>query len=177
MEPFPVQADANLYGSHPFYIVQEEDGLAHGVFLLNSNAVGAYWHSGNSSGFNNLYVCSTVWLNVSLEVTLQPTPALTWVAIGGILDLYIFLGPDPDCVIRQYLQVIGMHFSLYPWIFLPCFKMYFRDVWYISRISHDASLLVTGLSSVPLGLHHLKNNPAGCTADAQFKVSDGDVIE
>lgn len=73
-------ADANLYGSHPFYIVQEEDGFAHGVFLLNSNAV---------------------------EVVLQPTPALTWVAIGGILDLFVFLGPDPPSVIRQYLQVIG----------------------------------------------------------------------
>ncbi|AWP18876.1 putative lysosomal alpha-glucosidase [Scophthalmus maximus] len=73
-------ADANLYGSHPFYIVQEEDGLAHGVFLLNSNAI---------------------------EVMLQPTPALTWVSMGGILDLYIFLGPDPQSVIRQYLQVIG----------------------------------------------------------------------
>ncbi|XP_071372325.1 lysosomal alpha-glucosidase [Centroberyx affinis] len=74
------QGNANLYGSHPFYIVQEEDGLAHGVFLLNSNA---------------------------MEVILQPTPALTWVAIGGILDLYIFLGPDPQSVVRQYLQVIG----------------------------------------------------------------------
>ncbi|XP_033998403.1 lysosomal alpha-glucosidase-like isoform X2 [Trematomus bernacchii] len=73
-------ADANLYGSHPFYIVQEEDGLAHGAFLLNSNAI---------------------------EVMLQPTPALTWVAIGGVLDLYIFVGPDPQSVIRQYLQVIG----------------------------------------------------------------------
>ncbi|XP_058510597.1 lysosomal alpha-glucosidase-like isoform X6 [Solea solea] len=73
-------AHANLYGSHPFYIVQEADGLAHGVFLLNSNAI---------------------------EVTLQPTPALTWVSTGGILDLYFFLGPDPQSVIRQYLQVIG----------------------------------------------------------------------
>ncbi|KAI9514722.1 hypothetical protein NQZ68_030911 [Dissostichus eleginoides] len=73
-------ADANLYGSHPFYIVQEEDGLAHGAFLLNSNAI---------------------------EVMLQPTPALTWVAIGGVLDLYVFVGPDPQSVIRQYLQVIG----------------------------------------------------------------------
>ncbi|XP_029913099.1 lysosomal alpha-glucosidase isoform X2 [Myripristis murdjan] len=72
--------NANLYGSHPFYIVQEEDGLAHGVFLLNSNA---------------------------MEVTLQPTPALTWVTVGGILDLYVFMGPDPQSVVRQYLQVIG----------------------------------------------------------------------
>uniref|UniRef100_A0A4W5QX90 Alpha glucosidase n=1 Tax=Hucho hucho TaxID=62062 RepID=A0A4W5QX90_9TELE len=73
--------DANLYGSHPFYMVQEGDGQAHGVFLLNSNA---------------------------MEVVLQPSPALTWVALGGILDLYIFLGPDPQSVVRQYLQVIGM---------------------------------------------------------------------
>lgn len=42
---------------------------------------------------------------------LQPTPALTWVAIGGILDLYVFLGPDPQSVIRQYLQVIGTCFQ------------------------------------------------------------------
>ncbi|CAL8305811.1 unnamed protein product [Merluccius merluccius] len=73
-------ANANLYGSYPFYLVQEEDGLAHGVFLLNSNAI---------------------------EVALQPTPALTWVSLGGILDLYVFLGPDPQSVVRQYLQVIG----------------------------------------------------------------------
>lgn len=45
--------------------------------------------------------------NVSAEVVLQPTPALTWVAIGGVLDLYVFLGPDPRSVIRQYLRVIG----------------------------------------------------------------------
>ncbi|KAM6957048.1 lysosomal alpha-glucosidase [Aplochiton taeniatus] len=73
-------ANANLYGSHPFYLVQEGDGLAHGVFLLNSNA---------------------------MDVVLQPTPALTWVAIGGVLDLYVFMGPDPQTVVRQYLQVIG----------------------------------------------------------------------
>ncbi|XP_051905568.1 lysosomal alpha-glucosidase isoform X2 [Hippocampus zosterae] len=71
---------ANLYGSHPFYVVQEGDGLAHGVFLLNSNAI---------------------------EVILQPLPALTWVSTGGILDLYIFMGPDAQTVIHQYLQVIG----------------------------------------------------------------------
>uniref|UniRef100_A0A672MTL5 Lysosomal alpha-glucosidase n=1 Tax=Sinocyclocheilus grahami TaxID=75366 RepID=A0A672MTL5_SINGR len=73
-------ASANLYGSHPFFLVQEGDGQAHGVFLLNSNA---------------------------MEVFLQPAPALTWVTVGGILDFYIFLGPSPQSVVQQYHEVIG----------------------------------------------------------------------
>ncbi|XP_052407246.1 lysosomal alpha-glucosidase isoform X2 [Carassius gibelio] len=72
--------NANLYGSHPFFLVQEVDGQAHGVFLLNSNA---------------------------MEVFLQPAPALTWVTVGGILDFYIFLGPSPQSVVQQYHEVIG----------------------------------------------------------------------
>lgn len=75
--------EANLYGSHPFYLALEKDGSAHGVFLLNSNA---------------------------MDVLLQPTPALTWRTIGGILDFYVFLGPEPKSVIRQYHEVIGLPF-------------------------------------------------------------------
>ncbi|XP_077980370.1 lysosomal alpha-glucosidase-like [Glandiceps talaboti] len=75
--------DTNLYGSHPFYMVMEGDGNAHGVFLFNSNA---------------------------MDVTLQPTPALTYRTIGGILDFYIFLGPSPTEVIQQYTEIIGRPF-------------------------------------------------------------------
>uniref|UniRef100_A0A3Q3NJ19 Lysosomal alpha-glucosidase n=1 Tax=Labrus bergylta TaxID=56723 RepID=A0A3Q3NJ19_9LABR len=50
----------------------------------------------------------TLWnRDMAPHVMLQPTPALTWVSIGGILDMLIFLGPDPQSVVRQYLQVIG----------------------------------------------------------------------
>lgn len=43
------------------------------------------------------------------EVALQPAPGLTWRTIGGVLDFYIFLGPDPNMVIQQYQEVIGKH--------------------------------------------------------------------
>ncbi|XP_066876536.1 lysosomal alpha-glucosidase isoform X2 [Kogia breviceps] len=75
--------DVNLYGSHPFYLVLEDGGLAHGVFLLNSNA---------------------------MDVVLQPSPALSWRSTGGILDVYVFLGPEPKSVVRQYLDIVGYPF-------------------------------------------------------------------
>ncbi|XP_054707792.1 sucrase-isomaltase, intestinal-like [Uloborus diversus] len=71
---------SNLYGYHPFYMCVEEDGNTHGVFLLNSNA---------------------------MEIIFQPAPAVTFRTIGGILDFYIFLGPSPEDVVKQYLEVIG----------------------------------------------------------------------
>ncbi|XP_067911989.1 lysosomal alpha-glucosidase isoform X2 [Heterodontus francisci] len=78
----------NLYGVHPFYLSLEPDGTSHGVFLLNSNA---------------------------MDVVLQPAPALTWRTIGGILDFYIFMGPDPNSVIQQYLEVIGLPAMVPAW--------------------------------------------------------------
>lgn len=50
---------------------------------------------------------SSLVFSVSSDVILQPAPALTWRAIGGILDFYVFLGPDPASVIGQYVDVIG----------------------------------------------------------------------
>ncbi|XP_042746599.1 sucrase-isomaltase, intestinal-like [Lagopus leucura] len=58
----------------------EEDGSAHGVLLLNSNA---------------------------MDVTFQPTPALTYRTIGGILDFYVVLGPTPEAVVQQYTELVG----------------------------------------------------------------------
>lgn len=74
---------ANLYGSHPFYLTLEDGGSAHGVFLLNSNA---------------------------MDVVLQPSPALSWRSTGGILDVYVFVGPEPKSVVQQYLDVVGYPF-------------------------------------------------------------------
>ncbi|XP_026269884.2 sucrase-isomaltase, intestinal isoform X2 [Urocitellus parryii] len=70
----------NSYGFHPYYMALEDEGNAHGVLLLNSNA---------------------------MDVTFQPTPALTYRIIGGILDFYMFLGPTPEVATKQYHEVIG----------------------------------------------------------------------
>nr|XP_006826058.1 PREDICTED: sucrase-isomaltase, intestinal-like [Saccoglossus kowalevskii] len=65
----------NLYGAQPLHMCIEDDGNAHGVLLLNSNA---------------------------MDIVLQPTPALTYRTIGGILDFYFFLGPSPEDIVNQY---------------------------------------------------------------------------
>eukprot|EP00731_Ephydatia_muelleri_P028413 Em0020g57a len=78
--PIPAKPTEHLYGVHPFYLGLEQDGRAHGVFLLNSNA---------------------------MEAQLQSYPSITYRTIGGLLDFYYFLGPGPDQVIQQYTELIG----------------------------------------------------------------------
>ncbi|VVC33074.1 Hypothetical protein CINCED_3A013653 [Cinara cedri] len=79
----PPTNDVNGYGTHPFYLLIENSGKSHGVFLLNSNA---------------------------MDIVLQPTPAITYRTIGGILDFYYFLGPTSSDVIVQYTEAIGRPF-------------------------------------------------------------------
>lgn len=77
--PLPDQA---LYGSHPFYLTNETvSGFSSGVFLFNSNA---------------------------MDIITQPAPAITFRTIGGILDFFIFLGPTPEDVVKQYHNLIGL---------------------------------------------------------------------
>ena len=40
-----------------------------------------------------------------VDVTLQPEPALKYRTTGGILDLYMFLGPSPEEVVQQFTAV------------------------------------------------------------------------
>eukprot|EP00064_Thunnus_orientalis_P008511 superscaffoldBa00001014_g8534 len=41
------------------------------------------------------------------DVTFQPTPALTYRTVGGILDFYMVLGPTPEMVVQEYTELIG----------------------------------------------------------------------
>ncbi|CEF71375.1 Glycoside hydrolase, family 31 and P-type trefoil domain and Galactose mutarotase-like domain and Glycoside hydrolase, superfamily domain-containing protein [Strongyloides ratti] len=73
----------NLYGVHPFYLVMEPDGKAHGVFFFNSNAQ---------------------------EFVTGPAPHLIYRTIGGQIDMFFFPGPTPEDVIKQYTSLIGKPF-------------------------------------------------------------------
>uniref|UniRef100_A0A3P8UQR8 Maltase n=1 Tax=Cynoglossus semilaevis TaxID=244447 RepID=A0A3P8UQR8_CYNSE len=70
----------NCYGVHPFYMGLENTADAHGVLLLNSNA---------------------------MDVTLQPIPAVTYRTVGGILDFFVVMGPTPEMVVQEYTALIG----------------------------------------------------------------------
>ncbi|KAK8792779.1 hypothetical protein WA158_004943 [Blastocystis sp. Blastoise] len=73
----------NLYGHQPFYMGLDKDNNAYGVLFYNSNA---------------------------MDIILQPTPALTFRTIGGIIDIYIFMGPTPEEVVEQYTSLVGKPF-------------------------------------------------------------------
>ncbi|PVD23121.1 hypothetical protein C0Q70_16384 [Pomacea canaliculata] len=70
----------NHYGVHPFYTCVEKDGSTHGVLILNSSPQ---------------------------DYTFTPLPMLTYRTIGGVLDFYVFLGPNTENVVQQYTAVIG----------------------------------------------------------------------
>ena len=46
----------------------------------------------------------------TLDVILQPTPAITFRPIGGIFDFYLMAGPSPNDVTRQYSNIVGKTF-------------------------------------------------------------------
>ena len=76
----PPDGQANMYGVHPRLTIVDKNGDAAGLLFLNSAAQ---------------------------EIALTPEPGLIYRTIGGILDLYIFLGPGPEEVVRQYTAAIG----------------------------------------------------------------------
>ncbi|KAK8764072.1 hypothetical protein V5799_033317, partial [Amblyomma americanum] len=41
------------------------------------------------------------------KVVLQPTPAVTFRSLGGVLDLFVFTGPTVGGVVQQYQRVVG----------------------------------------------------------------------
>lgn len=99
-----------------------------------------------------------------LDVILQPSPALTWRSTGGILDVYVFLGPEPKSVVQQYLDVVGRPapcpLSSDPCPLLlapsPC-----SPAVLVCRLPLHASILGPRLPPLSLGLHLHRHGPPG----------------
>ncbi|ELT99258.1 hypothetical protein CAPTEDRAFT_104316, partial [Capitella teleta] len=83
-----VQTGVNLYGHHPVYMNVEETLDAHMVLILNSNAA---------------------------EVVTMPAPGLTYRTTGGLLDIYFFLGPQPELAVQQYVSTVGLPMMVPYW--------------------------------------------------------------
>lgn len=67
----------NLYGSHPFVIYKTKEGFFSGIFFYNTNAQ-QFEIKHNDDG----------------------TAKVNWRSVGGIFDMYFFLGPKVEDVIR-----------------------------------------------------------------------------
>uniref|UniRef100_T1JFA2 P-type domain-containing protein n=1 Tax=Strigamia maritima TaxID=126957 RepID=T1JFA2_STRMM len=79
-DQYPIP-DSNLYGSQPFMLYTSGNGFFVGTLIYNSNA---------------------------MEVILQPAPAYTVRTLGGVLDIYNFIGGSAAEVIQQYQNTIGL---------------------------------------------------------------------
>ena len=67
------------------------------------------------------------------DITLQPLPALTYRATGGVLDFYFFFGPTPEEVVQQYTEVRWKIFLF----FRNKFKMQQSSLkWWNKEVSH-----------------------------------------
>ena len=98
-------------------------GRMHGVLLLNSNA---------------------------MDYSFDSTPSLTIRTIGGVLDFFVFLGPDPEQVIQQYTWLIGR--SILP----PYWSLGFQlSRWGYSNLTHMQHIVK-------------RNRDAGIPLDIQY---------
>lgn len=103
----------NVYGSHPFALVVAPDGAAHGLLLLNSNGMDVTLEAGRLTFRRGAWpprlhpgrLGMRLWVP-TVDPPPRPCPTLRR-AIGGVMDLYLFAGPSPASVIRQYHEVIG----------------------------------------------------------------------
>lgn len=79
-----VPYDSNLYGSHPFYLEQRQNG-SHGVFLLNSNG-----------------------MDVVINTTADGQQYLEYNTLGGVFDFWFLAGPSPMEAVQQYGEIAGL---------------------------------------------------------------------
>ena len=95
---------SNLYGAHPFVLLQDpgDGGRASGIYLRSSAAMDVTLHPSTHpmTGFAGG--------GGSSGATGSGQRMLTFRVAGGVIDLFVFLGPTPEDVLRQYHELIGL---------------------------------------------------------------------
>ena len=99
----------NMYSSQPFYMVVDESGSAFGSLFYNSNAMSA----------------------------IVGPNYITYRSTGGIIDVWIFIGPKPEDVIFQYHQLIN------PPVQIP----YWSLGWHQCRYGYQNASVLQGILS------------------------------
>ena len=94
-DAYGIPTGTNLYGSHPVYFEHRMTGT-HGVFFLNSNG-----------------------MDIKIKGDGPGDPSLEYNVIGGVIDLYFFVGSetDPMAVAKQYAGVVGTPAEVPYWSF------------------------------------------------------------
>jgi alpha-glucosidase (family GH31 glycosyl hydrolase) len=74
-----------MYGTHPVYFAKASDATWYGVFTNLAAAQDWYISGDNSTG------------DVGIKA----------MAAGGVGDLFVFFGPDPNEMIVNYHKIVG----------------------------------------------------------------------
>lgn len=124
----PTFLEQNMYGSHPHAIALEPDGTAWGALVLSSNGM-----------------------------DIVPTEdRLSWRVIGGVIDLWIFLGPTPLDVMDQLTSVIGRPAMVPYWTlgWHQC-KYGYKSVWEVEEVVTNYSAAKIPLESIWTDIDHM----------------------
>lgn len=121
-DSYGIPNNANLYGTHPFYLEQRTTG-AHGVFFLNSNGMDILI---NQDASGNQY--------------------LEYNTLGGVLDFYFVAGPTPVAAVQQYGEFAGFPTMQPYWGlgFHQC-RYGYQDAYNVAEVVQNYSL-----ASIPL---------------------------
>ncbi|GAB4817380.1 hypothetical protein N2152v2_004426 [Parachlorella kessleri] len=127
----------NMYGAHPFVLAVEEDGSSWGALLFNSNGMDI----------------------VATE------DRVSWRAIGGVFDLFIFMGPSPLDVMDHFTYVVGRPAMIPYWTlgFHQCKRQLqtgalsdgYKTVWEVEEVVANYSAAQIPLETIWTDIDHM----------------------
>ncbi|RFU76067.1 glycosyl hydrolase family 31 [Trichoderma arundinaceum] len=147
-DSYGIPSNANLYGTHPFYLEQRDTG-AHGVFFLNSNGMDILI---NKDASGNQY--------------------LEYNTIGGVFDFYFVAGPTPVAAVQQYGEFAGFATMQPYWGlgFHQC-RYGYRDAFDVAEVVQNYSLANIPLETMWTDIDYMDRRRVFTLDPARFPLS------